>query len=262
VALDPLVIFLNKLTSEGLTRIYSTNYDDFIWQARSDLYTGSPAGGTDAKRFDAADFWKQTGRSSLFHLHGSVHMGFSTPDFGEFGEFGELFWYDDREKAELNAFYHGSARSRMDGSSFMPTAIITGLDKLSRLQQRPLSYYCSALSLDAMSADAIYVIGSGLADLHLNTWLHEARSRNPRTPLIFVDHMDGGLANHLDDVNAKAKQLFHSLEEHITRAMPGRSIAPGWTVSDDGTAAIYDNGFQNFLNAPDDLAKAKAGVGL
>jgi hypothetical protein len=259
VTLEPLVILLNRLTSEGLTRIYSTNYDDFIWQARSDLYTGFPTGGTDAKRFDAADFWKQTGQNSLFHLHGSVHMGFSTPDCGEFGE---LFWYDDRKQAERHAFYHGGPRSRMDGSSFMPTAVITGLDKLSRLQQRPLSYYYSALSLDAMSADAIYVIGSGLADLHLNTWLHEARSKSPRTPLIFVDHMHGGLANHLDDVNAKTKQLFHSLEVHITRAMPGRSITPGWTISNDETAAIYDNGFQNFLNTPGDLAKARAALGL
>jgi hypothetical protein len=32
----------------------------------------------------------------------------------------------------------------------------------------------------------IFVIGSGLADLHLNNWLHEARSRRPRTPILFM----------------------------------------------------------------------------
>ena len=38
-----------------------------------------------------------------------------------------------------------------------------------------------------MLCDVIYVIGSGLADLHLNAWLHETRSRTPRTPILFID---------------------------------------------------------------------------
>jgi hypothetical protein len=186
-------------------------------------------------------------------------MGFTTPHLGEFGE---LFWFEDRAEALRHSGYSGSARSRMDGTSFMPTAVITGLDKLSRLQQRPLSYYYSALSRDAMTADVIYVIGSGLADLHLNTWLHEARSKSPRTPLVFVDYVDGGLADSLGKVDVKTIQLFHSLEVQIAPDRPGRQLMPGWTVTDDGTAAIYDRGFQNFLNASDELAKAKAELGL
>jgi hypothetical protein len=256
--LDPLRQFLDGLSAEGVTRIYSTNYDDFVLQSKPDLYTGYPAAGSGAKRFPAFDFWKHADEDALLHLHGSVHMGFSPGR----GEFGELFWYDDRKEAARNASYHGSGRSRMDGTTFMPTAVITGLDKLSRLQQRPLSYFYSALSRDAMMADAIYVIGSGLADLHLNTWLKEARSGTQRTPLIFVDWFKGGLENTLGVVNAKMIRLFHSLDVHISDRMPGRQIAPGWTVTGDGTAAIYDAGFQSFLASPADLAKAKRAVGL
>ena len=75
----------------------------------------------------------------------------------------------------------------MDGSSFMRTAVITGLEKLSRLQRRPLSHFYSAMARDMMLVDVIFVIGSGLGDLHLNTWLHEARSRNPIPPILFID---------------------------------------------------------------------------
>jgi hypothetical protein len=37
-----------------------------------------------------------------------------------------------------------------------------GLDKLSRMQQRPLPYFYAALTRDVMEADLLYVIGSGL----------------------------------------------------------------------------------------------------
>jgi hypothetical protein len=258
VPLDPLREFIDGLIAEGPTRIYSTNYDDFVLQSRFDLYTGYPAADPSPKRFGATDFWNRADDNVLFHLHGSVHMGFAPGR----GEFGELFWYDDREEAARNSAFHGSGRPRMDGTKFMPTAVITGLDKLSRLQQRPLSYFYSALSRDAMTADVVYVIGSGLADLHLNTWLKEARSGTPRTRLIFVDFFSGGLRKALWTVNAKMVRLFHSLDVHISDRMSGRQIAPGWTVTDDGTAAIYDAGFQSFLKAPGDLAKAKREIGL
>jgi hypothetical protein len=41
---------------------------------------------------------------------------------------------------------------------------------------------------------------------------------------------------------------------HIGPNNPGTSPAPGWTVSQDKTAAVWDKGFKNFLNAPADLA--------
>jgi hypothetical protein len=143
VALDPLRDFLAGLFAAGRTRIYSTNYDDFVLQAVPGLYTGF-SGPADPSRFDIDTFWDHAEENALFHLHGSVHFGFPTPAAG--AEIGELFWYEDRADAALHSTFHGSSVSRMDGSSFMPTAVITGLDKLSRLQQRPLSYYFRALS--------------------------------------------------------------------------------------------------------------------
>jgi hypothetical protein len=175
-----------------------------------------------------------------------VHMGFLHPPAADIGELG---WFDDRAEARRHAMFHGGDEQRMDGSGFRRTSIITGLDKLSRLQQRPLSHFYSALARDTMLCDVIYVIGSGLADLHLNNWLHEARSRRPRTPILFIDLWKGGFGAEISKLNTKLIRLFHSLKIEINNQSPGYSPAPGWTVSNDRTAAVWDRGFQEFLNA-------------
>ena len=59
-----------------------------------------------------------------------------------------------------------------------------------------------------MLCDVIYVIGSGLNDLHLNNWLHELRSRTPRTPILFVDLWKDGFPAEIGNVNTKLIQLF------------------------------------------------------
>ena len=112
-------------------------------------------------------------------------MGFAPPPHGDIGE---LLWFDDRaDSSKCSSFSGSPLRPRMDGTSILRSPIVTGLEKLSRLQQRPLSHFYSAMARDAMRADVIYVIGSGLADLHLNTWLGEARARTPKPPLLVVD---------------------------------------------------------------------------
>ena len=90
---------------------------------------------------------------------------------------------------------------------------------------------------------------SGLADLHLNNWLHEARSHRPRTPILFIDLWKGGFGAEISKLNTKLIRLFHSLKIEINKQSPGYSPAPGWTVSNDRTAAVWDRGFQEFLNA-------------
>jgi hypothetical protein len=175
ISLAPLTDFFGAMRGKYITRIYTTNYDDFPLQAARDLYTGfDPAASAKAKRFEIDSFWHKENLHSLFHLHGSVHMGFPHPDAGI--AIGELAWFDDLGEALKYSSFSGSTIPQMDGRSFMRTAVITGLDKLSRLQQRPLSHFYSALARDLMLADIIVVIGSGLGDLHLNTWLHEART--------------------------------------------------------------------------------------
>ena len=126
--LGPLRNFIEFLRSQYVTRLYTTNYDDLIVQAVPDLYTGFGARRARGRRFDLRRFWQRERLDSVAYLHGSIHLGFRSPH----GNLGELFWFDDRAEALRHSFFSGSFPSRMDGTSVLLTAIITGLEKCYR----------------------------------------------------------------------------------------------------------------------------------
>jgi hypothetical protein len=249
--LKPLARFVEALRADYVTRVYTTNYDDLLLQAVPELYTGFDATLTSGpKRFEVDSYWRKECWDGIFHLHGSVRMGFTHPPHGEIGE---LLWFDNRTEALVHSSFSGSSPRRMDGTSVLRTAVITGLEKLSRVQQRPFSHFYSMMARDAMRSDIIFVIGSGLADLHLNTWLAEARSRSPKPPLLFVDYWPSGFENDAYFVaDRKTIALFHRLQVHVTADYPGNRVG-NWIVSKDGNAAIWAKGFQAFLNSPAEL---------
>lgn len=253
LGLEPLARFFETLRANYVTRVYTTNYDDFVLQAASDFYLGFGAAISGVRRFDLNRFWHRERWDGLFHLHGSVHMGYQTPHQGEFGE---LFWFNDRADALTHSAFRGSSPNRMDGTSVLRTAVITGLEKLSRVQQRPFAHFYSMMARDAMRADVIFVIGSGLADLHLNTWLGEARSRTPRPPLLFIDFWPNSFEQDTYfELEQKTIELFHKLHVHVSEQHRGTRVG-NWILSQDRTSAIWDRGFQAFLNAPDQLQAA------
>ena len=251
LGLGPLSNFVEFLRSQYVTRLYTTNYDDFILQAVPGLYTGFGRVQGAGRRFDLKRFWYREHCDAVAYLHGSVHMGFQAPPHGEIGE---LFWFDHRAEALKHSSFAGSSPSRMDGTSVLLTPVVTGLEKLSRVQQRPFAHYYSMMARDAMRADMIFVIGSGLADLHLNTWLGEARSRAPRPPLLLVDYWPKGFEHDMYSPYPEAKmiQVFHKLQVHISEDHRGFRMG-NWITSQDRTAAVWDKGLQAFLNAPDEL---------
>ena len=212
VSLDPLAEFLARIQEDYVTRVYTTNYDDFALQAAPDLYTGfDPASIPGAKRFDHRMFWQATDRDCIFHVHGSVHLSFGVPLPGE-PDLGELYWYDNRSEAAKAVPQTGSDDLRPDGGSTVVTPLVTGLDKLSHLQRQPFTHYYASLAQDAMKADVVFVIGSGLGDLHLNTWLKAARRRKRKPPLILVDRLSlSELGLPARDWDRKFVSMIHDL---------------------------------------------------
>ena len=253
--LGPLTAFLERLRKDHITRIYTANYDDFLLQAAPDLYTGFDAEPSpDAKRFDRRTFWQATDTDCVFHLHGSVHLAFDHAQAQD-ADLGDLHWFDDRAAALRHSSYRGSGERRMDGSQIVRTAVITGLDKLSRLQQRPLLHYYASMAQDAMKADIIYVLGYGLGDLHLNTWLAEARRMKPAPPLVFVDRWCNRFLYYTAfEFDRKTIEMLHTLRMLVNcHHYGGDECGSGWTLAKDRTCAIWDKGFSAFLKAPSEL---------
>lgn len=242
--------FMTTLSANYITRCYTTNYDDFVLRASPGLYTGFAGSlGDGPRKFELNRFWRKENTDSVFHLHGSVHMGFPHPPAGAIGE---LFWFNSRAEATKYSSFSGSSPSKMDGTAFLRTTVITGLEKLSRLQQQPFSHFYAAMARDAMRADVIFVIGSGLTDLHLNSWLAQSRLREPRPPLLFIDYWKDGFEEETRFENeSKTIKMFYDLRIHISQY---EKVA-GWTISDDHSAAVWDKGFQAFLADPGTLQK-------
>ena len=251
--LNTLTAFLAKLRQDYIVRIYTTNYDDFLLQAAPDLFTGfDPEPRIGAKPFDRQKFWNAIDQDCSFPLHGSVHLSFRIPH-ASVTDINALYWYDSRDEALLNSSYSGSDDQRMDGGKTVRSAIITGLDKLAPLQRQPFSHYYASMARDAMEAEIIFVIGCGLGDLHLNTWLGEARRRDPMPPLVFIDYWsDSFLCAASFELGRKEIEMSHTL------CMPFMDYGvtehcSGWNLDKRGTYAIWDKGFSEFLKAQGEL---------
>ena len=251
--LSLLTSFLEKLREDHVTRIYTTNYDDFLLQAAPDLYTGFDSEPSpDGKLFDRRRFWQATDLDCIFHLHGSVHLAFGRPQTPD-SDLGELHWFDDRDAA-LPYSSSGSVESRMDGSQIIRAALITGLDKFSRIRQQPLSHYYASMARDAMTADVIYVIGYGLGDLHLNTWLGEARRMNPMPPLLFIDRWPNSfIEDTAFALDHKTTEMVHTLRMRVGLSYDGEKYGSSWTLTNNRNCAIWDKGFLAFLQTPREL---------
>lgn len=250
-SLAPLIRFIADVRADCVTRIYTTNYDDFILQSCPDLFTGFPEATVTAgvRRFDGREFWAGAARDCVFHLHGGVHLGFHDGDPSS--RIGDLFWYDDREEAKRNSSYMGSGQRRLDGSQVHRSAIVTGLDKLSRLQSAPMSYYYASLARDALAADVIYIVGYGLGDVHLNNWLHEARASSHQPPLVFIDFWREGFVgtSAFNENDHRLREMWHELRMHLGYE-PWRDnhSYDGWTLDVGGTCAVWERGLAPFLD--------------
>lgn len=254
--LAPLSAFFDALEQQYIPRVYTTNYDDFVSQATQERYfTGFTEKHGDHVDFDGQAFWSEWQQPSLFHLHGSIHMGF--PDEHRIGD---IAWFDDRATARKHSGFTGSGVERMDGTSIQRSAIITGLDKLGRLQQSPYSFYYAGLNRDALEADLILVLGSGLADLHLNTYLKAARRARPDVPILYVGYWGAEPVDFYSTIHLELEErdiaLFHELGIDLVNVPEGKFKAyDGWTIDARGKAAVWDSGFQSFLAAPEAFSK-------
>jgi hypothetical protein len=117
-----------------------------------------------------------------------------------------------------------------------------------------------------MEADVIFVLGSGLADLHLNTWLKAVRRAKPKVPILYVGYWDGDVddlysAIHFDYQDREIS-LIHDLRIKLYD-LPGSALKAlsGWTVDANKTAAVWADGFQSFLNEPQALRDAMQAIG-
>lgn len=175
-------------------------------------------------------------------------------------EIGDLAWFDSRDEALKFSGFSGSGISRMDGTDINRSAIITGLDKLGRIQQAPFSHYYAALARDAFESDVIFVLGSGLGDSHINNWIKAVRKDGPKIPLVFVsfwptDEKFYSAVNF--DFTDREISMVHDLQMALQSRSGVTYFRPeGWTIDRENRACIWSRGFRSFLEFPESLHEA------
>jgi hypothetical protein len=264
-SIAPLSTFFERMSQQYVPRVYTTNYDDFVEQATGDaFFTGFTKPHDNHLDFDPTSYWSNWDKPGLFHVHGSIHMGFPR---GAPHDIGDIAWYPSKAEAAKHATFNGSGVPRMDGTTLARSAIITGLDKLGRLQQSPYVPFYAGLNRDVLEADVIFVLGSGLADLHLNTYLKEARRARPDLPILFVGYWASDpeafySAIHFEHDDREIS-LFHDLRIELFHIRGGQFRAvDGWTLDAHGKAAVWADGFQSFLNKPAALEQVMRALGV
>ena len=258
-SLDPLAQFLSNLESRYIVRVYTTNYDDFLLKAQPDLYTGfDTRSDQSAKTFDISGFWARTNCDAICHLHGSVHLGFVQPQPGDV-DLNLLHWFEDSTEALKHNTMGVSDKRRMDGTQVMLTPVVTGLDKLSHLQQSPFAHYYATLASDSMAADLFIIAGYGLSDLHINTWIGQSRRRNNKPPLILVDYYKNGfVADTKFETSTKTAEMVHSFRMPTGDSDTLTTLKEHWIVDREHACAIWDGGFYGFLQAPNEFHRVVA----
>jgi len=239
--IEALSEFINALKKSNILRSYNLNYDDFCFQADTSLYTGFEK--NKVGRFLRESFFDMEGKHSLFHLHGSVRMNFPHPD-KDF-DIGDLAWFEDKKEA-LKYSSTPSSRRQMDGGQVATHPIVTGLDKLSKIQNIPFNYYYSMFPRDLFSSDLVILVGYGMSDLHINNWLTQARVSNPKQRLVIIDYISESDLHFSS--SRKSIEWVHSLR--VKAAEPcvwKKGINDGWLIAPDSKAVVWIKGFQPFL---------------
>ena len=143
IDLAPLGQFFERLRKDHVTRIYTTNYDDFVLQAAPDLYYGfNQDCSAEPKRFNGEAFWNATDKDCVFHLHGSVHFGFPKPKEPT-DDLRPLCWYEDRAETlrsfRLQGFSRASEWTVVSSSHQRSSLDSTNLLVCSRRHKRTIT---------------------------------------------------------------------------------------------------------------------------
>ena len=253
--LDNFSSFISNISKKYIPRIYTTNYDNIILQAYNQANIQFNTGFSEKiesanskylkfSPYSIIDNWNKPG---LFHLHGSIHLGFWKEEFGSLACYDEpreiLAWYDDPKDALKTLDRITGYHVKQDGSIFFNRTLITGLSKLERLQYQPYLSYYTNLYRELLEADLIIVAGVGMMDLHLNSYLQTVTKFKKETPILFVTYRNPNTRSQFNDEDS---ELLHTLHIDVFGNDFESVKQNGW-LKQSNNRALWDGGFAKFL---------------
>lgn len=160
--------FLNSLKqNDGIIRFYTLNYDYLpVNISPLSFYDGYD---TKSGKINIQRIINDDNTDCFYHLHGSIKLNL------------------DGEKSDLNESY--SPQKNFSNNELIPTNIISGYNKLDRIQGDTYFHFYNSLVDDCYKADRIFIIGYSFSDLHINAAIRGAMLNN-KAQLVCIDCCD------------------------------------------------------------------------
>lgn len=194
--------FFDFMKEFGRTSIYTFNYDPLIVEAlkQSDDFTFS----FDSKGFQSSEFLN-TQKNIVSFLHGSVCF---VPQNESNKVIFNLDFNSAQKQRFSNLFLYTNKQTRIQTSGMkgqhFNTYLVTGLDKFEAFYSDPFSTYLTRLLYDLQESDYIIILGYGMNDEHINAFLSNSLSINPKKKFLFVTYMkEKEFKKNINDINSE-----------------------------------------------------------
>ncbi len=245
-----LFALLEPRKSNGITRIYTTNYDRLIPYIFRQHNTPVFDGFSDSlpKEYevgfhpDIKRIMLDQESTNYYNLHGSMYWTYST----EISQLQPGFiCTPNKEQSNYATFSQAAANPR---ESFFVSNIVTGYNKLQRTNLPPLNAFSYAFQRDCIEADTLVVVGYSYSDSHINRIIQNGiAATGNKQKRFFIgclpEEAPEAYFEYGQEGFALAKNLYgkHGFDNRNMK------IQDSWVSFQDRNCYVYRNGFQEFL---------------
>ena len=236
--------------------IITLNYDDTIETSLEHycdgFYNNRRRG---SQIFNELKFMKSQDKCKLLHLHGCYEYGLQKIHRGQIEDASlSCAKYKDYNSARSNYFGNGGIQTQ-SGVYCVTAPIITGLNKLEKIQCQPYAAYYSELERALFSNSKLLVVGYSFGDYYINNLIARARKVNSKMHMVVVDKIP-----EIEELNsahciirngsyAMERLMSHGLISNIAQIFPGEEWHFGEGCLKSKMVTLYVKGFEDFARA-------------
>jgi hypothetical protein len=236
--------FLASFNDNNTIRFYTTNYDRIPAKIKPNYFFEGFGRELEIKQkhtfFDTEKVTSEINQPCYYNLHGSIHYNYGGAGWLLNPE--KVFYQLELSQKEINQL----------GEIHLPSNIITGMGKASRILFGPhLSFYNSFYN-DCMRTDNLIIIGYSFSDIHINQAIRNAivSKRNPKNlKVIIVDYLFSDCCNETDE---KFQEFSDKIDKHVNINFPkfdGISNCGLTKSTDNPNYCLYSFGVSRFLDS-------------
>ncbi|MBE9467383.1 MAG: SIR2 family protein [Bacteroidetes bacterium] len=209
--------FLQKLKENGIVRYYTVNYDYLPTKISPfKFFDGYNSNG----KLDTYKIVNSLDIDCYFHLHGSHELNF----IGE----------------KSNNYRGTKCAFDFRRNELIFSNIITGYNKLDRIQSESFRHFNNQLLFDCNKADTLYIVGYSFGDTHINNAINVAMQK--KTKIIVIDYFENADEDSIDLFKQKYYRI-QPLPEYDIADMERNKF-----IFKKNRVEIYFKGFESYLS--------------